>query len=585
MNLPRALVLSVAVLFLASGCKSSSSCPSGTTKVNGQCVAESNGLADTTGGTDTTGGVDTNVPDFSVQDVPQFDTITCDAGYVIQNGQCKKIFDDVQPTVVKISVDSGSEVNGQYVGVAVSPTFQIDFSEAMQVNSVYGNSASGSLFVTDALTNTGVEISGLTFSNNNATVTFTVKTPLKVATVYIVKISTAAKDEAGNFLDKDYTLAVITTGPANTAKYVALARKYAPRILQGVDKTAPKWDLPLALDFDGEWNLKNNDNSATTATALKPYVYWTIRETTVKSETTKKSHFFITYVLYYPVANTGQDAGSGNTLKILNHTIGLTVIVEKDGTGKDVGPVGALLHYQQAAPLQNMRVYGVKGANFDATAPDVDKVYDTVNELFTNGTTFDLYIPQKLHAACAWVHDPGVAVGEWCERKGANNIVELSLAAEGAEPGEINTGNLKLDGSDTGTYQLKSFLNEVWPRRIEEGDGKVFNSNGTYTAPPNRPGTGTRRSVAFTGNTALAGSELGSTPFGWKESGVVPGVGLNDPPEWSTFTGLHFFDPAFLVTGRELITLAEISNWALDYCFNAYLSIEDRGNFTDCPLQ
>ena len=297
-----------------------------------------------------------------------------------------------------------------------------------------------------------------------------------------------------------------------------------------------------------------------------------MRETTVKAETTKKSHVFITYILYYPLAN---DA----TYKMVNHTIGLTVVVEKDSAGKDVRPIAALLHYQQSNEIHQMRVFAVKDANFEPSAA-VDKIYDAVSDFFVNGTTFELFVPAKLHAACSWSEKVS-GVGESCQQPSTSNgIVELTLADPGVQPNELNTTNLKFDGTDTSTYGLKSFLNEVWPRRVDEGDGKVFNSNGSYTAPPTRPGTGVKRSVTFTGNTSVG--NLGRTPMGWREMGN--GLGDNDLAGWDGFIGVYFFDPAFLLTAR-LLTSDEAMLWAVDYCFNAYLAIEDRGNYTDCPTQ
>jgi len=83
-----------------------------------------------------------------------------------------------------------------------------------------------------------------------------------------------------------------------TPELRALVERYAPVINQGASRKIEKrhWDTPKRMDFDGDWEGRNNEQSLRSLAAtgeLEAAVYYAV----VESET----HVFLTYFLFHPL--------------------------------------------------------------------------------------------------------------------------------------------------------------------------------------------------------------------------------------------------------------------------------------------
>jgi hypothetical protein len=73
----------------------------------------------------------------------------------------------------------------------------------------------------------------------------------------------------------------------------ALARRWAPGFLQHASAANPERDLPLRVDFDGDWSATNNWQHLTPAfRAREPSVYY--------SAILTRTHAYLTFTLFYP---------------------------------------------------------------------------------------------------------------------------------------------------------------------------------------------------------------------------------------------------------------------------------------------
>jgi hypothetical protein len=72
-----------------------------------------------------------------------------------------------------------------------------------------------------------------------------------------------------------------------------LARRWAPGFLQHASAANPERDLPLSVDFDGDWSATNNWQHLTPAfRAREPSVYY--------SAILTRTHAYLTFTLFYP---------------------------------------------------------------------------------------------------------------------------------------------------------------------------------------------------------------------------------------------------------------------------------------------
>src|SRR4051794_30922816 len=73
----------------------------------------------------------------------------------------------------------------------------------------------------------------------------------------------------------------------------ALVQRWAPTFVQHASAANPERDLPLRIDFDGDWSATNNWQHLTPALRERePSVYY--------SAILTETHAYLTYMLFYP---------------------------------------------------------------------------------------------------------------------------------------------------------------------------------------------------------------------------------------------------------------------------------------------
>ena len=107
-----------------------------------------------------------------------------------------------------------------------------------------------------------------------------------------------------------------------------------------------RYDFIRRVDFDGDWDTKNNWNNADGGDR-RSYVYYDVKETA--------SHFFVTYAWYYPRREAGKSNPFRRFTRHENDMGGLTVVVRKNAPrGRSVEMImaanGSAMHEYSPQP-------------------------------------------------------------------------------------------------------------------------------------------------------------------------------------------------------------------------------------------
>lgn len=135
----------------------------------------------------------------------------------------------------------------------------------------------------------------------------------------------------GSVIDVPRSEAAATTASSLTAQeQVNLAGFWSPILYQDVGSN-PEEDIPIPVDFDGDWSGLNNWNNIGkyakgSSLALNPSTYWSV----VESET----HYFISYNLFYATHNPQGSLGDHE-----NDMEGMMFTIRKPGTAKANGSI------------------------------------------------------------------------------------------------------------------------------------------------------------------------------------------------------------------------------------------------------
>lgn len=114
----------------------------------------------------------------------------------------------------------------------------------------------------------------------------------------------------------------------NVKEQTDLAGFWSPILYQDVG-SAPEEDIPIPVNFDGDWSALNSWNNIGkyakgSSLALQPATYWSV----VESET----HYFISYNLFYAAHNPQGSLGDHE-----NDMEGMMLTIRKPGTTKENG--------------------------------------------------------------------------------------------------------------------------------------------------------------------------------------------------------------------------------------------------------
>lgn len=113
--------------------------------------------------------------------------------------------------------------------------------------------------------------------------------------------------------------------PRDLSTPEAIAARYAPVLYQRVES---EHDLIRRVDFDGDWNTRNNWDNAGGGDATS-WVYWDLKET--------RTHYYVTYTLYHP-RRSSHAIGPIAHLRKHENDLGGCVVVARKGAprGREV---------------------------------------------------------------------------------------------------------------------------------------------------------------------------------------------------------------------------------------------------------
>jgi hypothetical protein len=370
--------------------------------------------------------------------------------------------------------------------------------------------------------------------------------PLQPSTPYDFALTPFIRSQSGLAVPNGTRVRFYTAGAVGTEYHRALAETYAPVIYQEVEQA--KYDTFTDIYFDGDALITNNLES--TRVANRGTTYWSVVETT--------SHFFITYLLYYP----GRQV---NDVEVAEHDLtGIQVIVEKVA-GDPFGRLQAfstfyretLGRWAMTNDFYSGGVAPVGGANLSGRLP-ADRV--------EGGRRVAVFVDAGNHALCI----PNVGLDRCQPASGPTAPFDRNATGVVYRVGP--TAQRIGDGpNDALTYSLTSFVDSLWVFRSRtSGADSLFGGRIVYGAPESAPGV-LRPGDGITFPSALQsdndGDSFGDLPFAFGRSTAFP-------PDY----GVWFVDPAFYADQQFELP----GSVSVDYCFNPWLNIDNRDVTEGC---
>jgi hypothetical protein len=388
------------------------------------------------------------------------------------------------------------------------------------------------------------------------------------ASPYRLKLNPMMSDLAGNplgvTLDISFYTGVVGLGP-----YKALAGKYAPLIYQATSEEHPEFDFLTRFDLDGDWVAKDNvDFMKTNLMKVESVVYYSVVET--------RSHYFITYVFYYPYRPV---AGS----EFGNDVSGATVVVRK----LNEAPVAVETYFKQDNDERSLS-FVVEGGGL---VPDGQSAYDYAKfdemyagqDLFPNGH-FVSYLSAGKHESCLWI-DENNSTFDGCQlNAGIKDMMKkVEYQYTDGTAGEIAKAGGTFPPTAKTSYGLSHIVESWWARRTDVGEDKMWASAYKYvpfenTLYPDRPDLNDEIPSFFVDP---IGNDNGRPPWAWKWN----------PQNGVTFyemnRGVFFLDPAMHFKQRhDPAAMWKLwdgtDGWSADYCYNPYFNLDFRGIWPEC---
>ncbi len=580
---PRSKTLSLALALAAAGCgddgssvtsigcNSSTDCPDGQLCVDSVCRVSAAG--------DTQGGTSDVAP---VEDTAGLEDVSSLADVVANDVAAPKdtpppfdpgpapdlIPDDDAPTLIKTAPAKDA------TNVALPFTLQLTFSEG--VKNVEDNTVS----VTDV---NETKLAG-TFAPDDAKSFWTFKptgelmnaSPYKVTVNFPLQV---IADLANNKFVGITEFTFFTAPPPNREKYAALAGKHAP-VLRILTTDKPQYDIPVALDADGNYDLTNTKAWLDKATTkeLTPTVYWDAFES--------ESHYFIHYTWYFPFRNDGLDKSFENDAS------GATVVVEKWKEGASAErPVEVLTWFKKPGG-EYVRAYATNEGGVYVN--DLSNEYFSgawpEAELFVDGRP-EIAITGGVHESCLWKDEGNQAA---CELPLGDRIMysESTIVlspADAATKVKKNGSTWPRSNDAIGNapdakvgYKLADMLATWWPRRTQVAN--MFNDSfSTYSYSDNGKAKIAKFPRFFMKADKTASDGRAPWAIAWKP-------GDNSLYIDSLPAGQIFIDPAAHLAGRHgtpyvetAFVAASKTGFSKAWCFNPYLGIDIRGTGEVCP--
>lgn len=388
---------------------------------------------------------------------------------------------------------------------------------------------------------------------------------------YSITIDPIVKDKAGNSMGNTFSFTFYTEALPGLDGYADLAGKYAPLIYQETNATSPQFDYPTRFDLDGDWVAENNvEFIKGSASSIEPTVHYSVTET--------KSHFFITYIFFYPY-RYAEDESS----RFGNDVSGALVVVRKINEA----PVAVETYFKRETDERSFSFLTEESQLLPPGKTFSDLKFDGMLPLATlfPDNRYVAYLSGRKHESCLWLDEnngfldgcilnAGIKNGmQKLEMSYKNGVVDI-LKKEG--------GKFPQTGADIG-FALSHLLDNWWARRGDIGSGLVWAEDYKYepdTHFANRPTLSTKIPTSFIDP---IGNDYGRPPWAWKHK---PGNGSSyfDMPR-----GVWFLDPAVHFklrhdqgNGWSDYDTQSGTGWSLEYCFNPYFNLDFRGIWLEC---
>ena len=301
--------------------------------------------------------------------------------------------------------------------------------------------------------------------------------------------------------------------------------------------------MPTNIDFDGNWKARDNKAASLNAnTRTKAHVYYSVVES--------KTHYFITYALYYPIRR------DKNLQENYEHDFtGMVAVVDKatqslklvEGVKVDDGADTAL---------------GFKPASSDVADTGQPQNIWTFVDGDLEEKHFPLFIPSGIHEGCHWkVEGPTLPAvcrhnsGEFSEGPTAGVVMRHGTAQAYSEA-------VMADSQLTMTYELRP-LATLWARRSDVHNEGLWETISAYDPIDDRAKKypGTEEPVIWPNRLVTDdANSFGKPPFAWLKLS-----GKSNQGQW-------LFDPAYLLTVRYNFG----TSFSNEYCYNLFLGINDR---------
>jgi hypothetical protein len=387
---------------------------------------------------------------------------------------------------------------------------------------------------------------------------------------YTVRLDPMIKDLAGNMMNATFEFTFYTAAISTLTFYQQLAGQFAPLIYQATNAEAPQYDYLARYDLDGDWVAEDNvDYIKKDAVKVEPYVYYSVAET--------KSHFFITYVFYYPFRYTeSESARFGNDIS------GATVLVRKEGTI----PVAVETYFKTGEDERSHAFVIAEDSGLILPGTSYSdfkfKGQYASSDLFPNGH-FVSYLSARNHESCLWLDEGNSGILDKCKLNAGIKAQLTKIAykhTDGAAQAIGKEGGGFPASKENVGYGLLHVLAEWWPRRADVGPDKMWAS--TYEYLPHE-------SSVFKDRPSLAHAipAMFVNPVEMNDNGYPPWAWKWAPKDasgsYDINRGVWFLDPAVHFKQRHDqgnkwpgYDAQSKSGWSLDYCFNPYFHIDNR---------
>ena len=476
-------------------------------------------------------------------------------------------FPDLKPDLTPPWIAATTPEDGE-MNVTIPFAVQITFTEPMHAPTI----APQTIHMTD-IAGKEVELIIEFADDDNKVVQLVPTTAIFHSSPYEVTLDPIIKDLAGNMLGNTYQFTFYTQPVQTLGSYQSLAEKFAPVLYQETYQPDPKFDYLTAVDFDGDWVAENNVENAKSATSFSPLVYYSVTET--------KSHFFITYMFFYPHRYAESESN-----RFGNDVSGTVVIVRKG----DEAPIAIETYFKPSSNDERSFSYLTdESALLPAGKTFTDLKFDG---MYPQATLFPDnryvgYLSARKHESCLWLHENNSFLAGCQLNSGIKNSMQKIeyVFNNGAVNPITKEGSAFPAGKTNVGYALEHLLASLWPRRGDLGPGLLWASDFSYsphtsTIFTNRPGLANKVPSSFIDP---IGNDEGRPPWAWRH---YPGNGSSF---YQMNRGVVFLDPAVHFKQRH----DQSNNWAdwdsqagfgwsVDYCFNPYFGLDFRGVWPEC---